>query len=156
MPFARRIVNFFIANLYLYSKNKLSGMINLISRTIGDISSLLKGLQVKRFVAVVLVGFLVLTTNVTYGQNDKGLKERVREQVEQNDAQRPKTIGQWNKEARETEGSTGERLQKIAGESAEAFKEFGSGYVEGAQETASDVGDSAARAGKNISNQVGR
>ncbi|MCC5609235.1 hypothetical protein LC612_21235 [Nostoc sp. CHAB 5834] len=131
-------------------------MINLISRTIGDISSLFKGLQVKRFLAVVLVGFLVLTTNVTYGQNDKGLKERVREQVEQNDAQRPKTIGQWNKEARETEGSPGERLQKIAGESAEAFKEFGSGYAEGAQETASDVGDSAAQAGKNISNKVRR
>ncbi|MEA5601123.1 hypothetical protein [Nostoc sp. UHCC 0252] len=131
-------------------------MISLISRTISEISSLLKGLQVKSFVAVVLVGFLVLTTNVTYGQNDKGLKERVREQIEQNDAQRPKTTGQWNKEARETEGSLGKRLEKIGEESAEAFKEFGSGYVEGAQKTASDVGNSAAQTGENISNQVGR
>ncbi|MFN6463899.1 MAG: hypothetical protein RMZ41_019095 [Nostoc sp. DedVER02] len=131
-------------------------MISLISRTIAEISSLLKGLQVKGFVAVVLVGFLVLTTNVTSGQNDKGLKERVREQIEQNDAQRPKTTGQWNKEARETEGSLGKRLQKIGGESAEAFKEFGSGYVEGAQKTAGDVGDSAVQTGRNISNQVGR
>ncbi|MGV0106952.1 CsbD-like domain-containing protein [Nostoc sp. DSM 114167] len=117
-----------------------------------EIGSLLKGLQVKRFFAVVLVGFLVLTTNVAPENNNTGLKERVREQVEQNDAQRPKTIGQWNKEARETKNSPGERLQKIAGESAEAFKEFGSGYVEGAQETANDVGDSAARTGKNILN----
>ncbi|MEH2300372.1 MAG: hypothetical protein V7K88_15515 [Nostoc sp.] len=129
-------------------------MINLISRTIGHISSLLKGLQVKSFLAVVLVGFLVLTTNVSYGQKDKGLGERVREQVEQNDAQRPKTVGQWNKEARETEGSPGERVQKITKESAEAFKEFGSGYVEGAQKTASDVGDSAADTAKNISKKV--
>jgi hypothetical protein len=120
-------------------------MINLISRTIGEISSLLKGLQVKRFLAVALVGFLVLTTNVTSEQNDKGLKERVREQIQQNDAQRPKTTGQWNKEARETEGSLGKRLEKIGGESAEAFKEFGSGYVEGAQKTANDVGNSAAQ-----------
>ncbi|MCC5644407.1 hypothetical protein LC607_15955 [Nostoc sp. CHAB 5824] len=131
-------------------------MINLISRTIGNISSLLKGLQVKSFLAVVVVGFLVLTTNVSDGPNDKGLKERVRQQVEQNDAQRPKTIGQWFKDARETEDSPGERLQKIGQQSGEAFKEFGSGYVKGAQETASDVGDSAAEAAKDVSNKVGR
>ncbi|MEH2123798.1 hypothetical protein [Nostoc sp.] len=127
-------------------------MINLISRTISQISSLLKGLQIKGFLAVVIVGFLVLTTNVSDGQNDKGLKERVREQVEQNDAQRPKTVGQWFKDARETEGSPGERLQKIGQQSGEAFKEFGSGYVEGAQKTAGDVGDSAARTGEKILN----
>ncbi|MBD0390383.1 MAG: hypothetical protein ICV54_28775 [Nostoc sp. C3-bin3] len=131
-------------------------MINLISKTIGQINSLLKGLQVKSFLAVVLVGFLVLTTNVAYGQDDQGLKERVKEQIEQNDSQRPKTIGQWFKDARETEDSPGERLQKIGQQSGEAFKEFGGGYVEGAKETASDVGDSAAQAGKDISNQVGR
>ncbi len=131
-------------------------MINLLSRAIGNISSVLKGLQIKGFLAVVLVGFLMLTTNVGYGNNDKALGERVREQVQQDDAQRPKTIGEWNKEARETEGSPGERLQKIGEESAEAFKQFGSGYVEGAQKTARDVGDSAAQTGKDISNQVGR
>lgn len=133
-------------------------MINLISRTIANISSLLKGLQVKSFLAVVVVGFLVLTTNVNYGQgqNDKGLKERVRQQVEQNDAERPKTVGQWFKDARETEDSPGERLQKIGQQSGEAFKEFGSGYVKGAQETASDVGDSAVEAAKDVSNKVGR
>ncbi|WP_392482357.1 hypothetical protein [Nostoc sp. C110] len=133
-------------------------MINLISRKIGNISSALKGLQVTRFLAVVLVGFLVLTTNVNYeqGQNDKGLKERVREQVEQNDAERPKTVGQWFKDARETEDSPGERLQKIGQQSGEAFKEFGGGYVKGAKDTANDVGNSAAQTGKNISNQVRR
>ncbi|MEH2193628.1 MAG: hypothetical protein V7K98_13470 [Nostoc sp.] len=131
-------------------------MISLISMAISKISSLLKGLQIKSFLAVVLVGFLVLTTNVSSDQNDKALKERVREQIEQNDAQRPKTTGQWNKEARETEGSLGKRLEKIGGESAEAFKEFGSGYVEGAQKTATDVGNSAAQKGKDISNQIGR
>ena len=130
-------------------------MINLISRTIANISSLLKGLQVKSFLAVVVVGFLVLTTNVSDGPNDKGLKERVRQQVEQNDAERPKTVGQWFKDARETEDSPGERLQKIGQQSGEAFKEFGSGYVKGAQETASDVGDSAAEAAKDVSNRVG-
>ncbi|MEH2279897.1 MAG: hypothetical protein V7K90_00935 [Nostoc sp.] len=127
-------------------------MINLISRTISHISSLLKGLQIKGFLAVVIVGFLVLTTNAAPGHNNGGLKERVREQIQQDDSQRPRTIGEWNKEARETEGSPGERLKKIGGESAEAFKQFGAGYVEGAQKTANDVGDSAAQTGKKILN----
>ncbi|MEH1828591.1 MAG: hypothetical protein V7L22_25190 [Nostoc sp.] len=131
-------------------------MTNLISRTISHISSLLKGLQIKSLLTVVLAGFLMLTTNVGYGHNDKALGERVREQLQQDDSQRPKTIGEWNKEARETEGSPGKRLQKIGEESAEAFKQFGSGYVEGAQKTASDVEESAAQTGKNISNQVRR
>jgi len=129
-------------------------MTNLISRTITYVGSLLKQLQVKSFLAVVLVGFLVLTTNAAPGKDNTSLKERVREKVEQNDAQRPKTIGQWEKDARETEGSPGERLQKIGQQSAEAVKEFGSGYVEGAEETASEVGNSAAQAGENISNKV--
>ncbi|MDZ8186873.1 MAG: hypothetical protein RMX96_18730 [Nostoc sp. ChiSLP02] len=131
-------------------------MTNLISNAIAHISSALKGLQVKRFFAVVLVGFLVLTTNVTSGNNNQNLGERVRQQVQQDDARRPKTTGQWNREARETEGAPGERLKKIGQESAEAFKQFGSGYVEGAKNTASDVGDSAAQAGKNLSGKVQR
>ena len=131
-------------------------MINLISRTVSYISSLLKGLQVKSFLAVVLVGFVVLTMNVAPGQNNKALKERVRDLIEQDDSQRPRTIGEWNKEARETEGAPGKRLQKIGEESAEAFKEFGSGYVEGAKKTANDVGDSAVQAGEDISSKVQR
>ncbi|MBD2679395.1 MULTISPECIES: hypothetical protein [Nostoc] len=131
-------------------------MKNLISNAIGHISSLLQGLQVKRFLAVALVGFLVLTTNITSGSSNQDLGQRVRQQVEQNDAQRPKTTGQWNREARETEGSPGERLQRIGQQSGEAFKEFGSGYVQGAKETARDVGNSPAKTGQNLSNQVQR
>ncbi len=132
-------------------------MKNLISRTITYINSLLNRLQVNRFLAVVLVGSLLLTTNVTLGsQNNRDLGERVREQIQQNDSQRPKTTGQWNKEARETEGSPGERLKRIGEQSAEAFKEFGSGYVEGTQETARGVQDSASQAGEALSNQVKR
>ncbi len=121
-------------------------MTNLISSAIAWISALFQGLQVKRFLAVGLVGFLLLTTNVDPGQTNKALRDKVRTRVEQNDAQRPKTTGQWNREARETEDAPGERLQKIGQESAEAFKEFGSGYVKGAQKTAGDVRD----AGKDL------
>ncbi|MDZ8056589.1 MAG: hypothetical protein RMX68_014420 [Aulosira sp. ZfuVER01] len=131
-------------------------MINLISNAIAHISSLLKGFQVQRFMAVALVGLIVLTTNVYDGRSSRELRDQAREKVEQNNAQRPKTIGEWNREARETKDAPGERLQRIGQQSGEAFKEFGSGYVEGAKETAGDVKDSAARAGRDISNTVKR
>jgi hypothetical protein len=86
-------------------------MQNLISRTTSHIGSLMNGLQVKRFLAVVLVGFIMLTTNVDANkQNNKGLTKQVLEQAEQIDSVRPKTTNEWYKEARETEDSPGERL----------------------------------------------
>src|SRR5918998_3444742 len=95
-------------------------MKNLISRSTAHITSLINGLQVKRFFAVVLVGFILLTTNVDSKQNNKELTKQVREQAEQIDSVRPKTTREWYKEARETEDSPGERLQNIAEESAQA------------------------------------
>ena len=141
-------------------------MKNLISNAIARISSWFQGFQVKQFLAVALVGLIVLTTNVDYGRNSafsdesgrstRELRDQARERVQENDAQRPKTTGQWNRESRETKGNPGERLQRIGQQSAEAFKEFGSGYVEGAKETAGGVKDSAAKAGRDISNTVNR
>jgi hypothetical protein len=119
-------------------------MQNLISQTISYISFLWRKVQVKQFLAVVLVGVMTLTTNIALGQNHQVLQERVREDIQQNDAQRPKTMREWNREARATEDKPVERLEKIGKESAEAFKEFGSGYVEGAKKTARDVQQGAA------------
>ncbi len=123
-------------------------MKNLFSR----IGSLFAQLQIKRVLIVVFIGFLVLqTTNVAFGSDRQDLKEKVRTRVEQNDAQRPKTTGEWNQQARETEGNPKERLNRIGQQSAEALKEFGSGYVQGAKETVGDVKEGAARVGKDIS-----
>ncbi|WP_026735518.1 hypothetical protein [Fischerella sp. PCC 9605] len=114
-------------------------MINLISSAIAHISSLFKGLQVKRFLAVALVGFILLTTNAYPAQNNQDLGERVRQQVQQNDSDRPKTVGEWYGEARQTEDKPGERLQRIGKESAEAVKDFGSVYPDTAKRSASDT-----------------
>ncbi|MBD2777855.1 hypothetical protein [Iningainema tapete] len=103
-------------------------MANLISKAIARISSVLNGFQVKRFVGVVLVGFLLLTTNAAPESTADAVTAKVKEVVNQNDSQRPKTTGQWNREARETEGNPGERVKKIAKESAEAVKDFGKLY----------------------------
>jgi hypothetical protein len=116
-------------------------MKNLISRSTAHITSLINGLQVNRFFAVVLVGFILLTTNVDSKQNNKALTKQVREQAEQIDSVRPKTTREWYKEARETEDSPGERLQNIAEESAQAVKEFGSLYPDTAKRTAPALQD---------------
>jgi hypothetical protein len=130
------------------------GMKNLISKTASYITLIFNKLQIKYFLAVVLVGFSLLTTNAALAHENTALKERVRERVEENNTQRPKTVGEWNQDARETEGSPGKRVQKIGQQSAEAIKEFGSGYIDGAKETARDIRDSAAQAGEDISNKV--
>lgn len=111
-------------------------MANLISKTIAQIGNVVKELQVKRFLAVVLVGFLLLTTNVAQEHSSKALTEKIDQVVHQNDSQRPKTTGEWNKEARETEDAPRKRLQKIATQSGEAFKDFGSLYPDTVQRSA--------------------
>jgi hypothetical protein len=111
-------------------------MKNLISRATAHITSLINGLQVKRFLAIVLVGFILLTTNVDSGQNNKALAKQVRKEAHKIDSVRPKTTNEWYEEARETEDSPGERLENIAEESAQAFKEFGAIYPDTAKRTA--------------------
>ena len=125
-------------------------MTNLISRAIAYASSLLKGLQLKQLFAMVLVGSLLLTTNVNPGKNDQSLPANLRERINQNDADRPKTTGQWNKEAREVEGNPGESFKRIGKETGEACKEFGSGYVKGAGKTADDIRSGADRAASDL------
>jgi hypothetical protein len=114
-------------------------MINLISKAFAHISSLVNQLQVKRFFAVVLAGFLVLTTNVAHESSAKALTNKVNQALEQNDSQRPQTVGEWNKEARETQGAPGERAKRIVGQSAEAVKDLGKVYPDTAKRSAESV-----------------
>lgn len=111
-------------------------MKNLISLATAQITSLINGLQFKRFFAVVLAGFILLTTNVDSKQNKPTLTKQVREQAEQIDSVRPKTTQQWYEEARETKDSPGKRLENIAEESAQAIKEFGALYPDTAKRSA--------------------
>lgn len=107
-------------------------MTNLISRATAYTSSLLKRFQTKRFLAVVLVAFVLLATGAAPGP-DAALGKKIDTVLQQSDTQRPQTTGEWNREARETEGAPGERAKKIAGESAEAVKDFGSLYPDTAK-----------------------
>ena len=116
-------------------------MKNLISSAIAQVSSLLNQLQVKRFLAVVLVGFIFLTTNAQPSNGaSKAISDRINAVAHQNDSDRPKTTGEWNREAREINSSDGEgRLQRIAKESTEAVKDFGGLYPDTADRSANDL-----------------
>lgn len=116
-------------------------MKNLISSAIAQVSSVLNYLQVKRFLAVVLVGFIFLTTNAQPSNaTSKAISDRINTVAHQNDSDRPKTTGEWNREAREINSADGEgRLQRIAKESTEAVKDFGGLYPDTADRSASDL-----------------
>ncbi len=121
-------------------------MSNFFSEAIAYIRSMFNRFRLQQYFAFVLVGFILLTTNAKAAPNNDALGAKVRERIEQTDqSDRPKTTGEWNREAEETEGQPGKRLDRIAKESGEAFKQFGSGYVKGAQETAGDIQREAAK-----------
>ena len=117
-------------------------MIHLISGAIARVGALLKEIQVKQFLTVVLVGFLVLTTNVDAGRkNTQTIKQKIDETAHQVDSERPKTTREWYDEAHETKGEPGERLKNIAEESGQAVKEFGSMYPDTAKRSTRDLDD---------------
>ncbi len=116
-------------------------MRNIVKSAFASISSGFKQLQVKRFVAVVLVGFLLLSTNVARLDRSEALTNKVDNLVNQNDSDRPKTVGEWNKEARQTEDAPLERAKRIGKESAEAVKDFGQMYGDTAERSTPDLDD---------------
>ncbi len=124
-------------------------MTNVISRTAAIFSSLLNSLQVKRFFALVTVGFLLLTTNANPDFRNQELTRQVRQESHQINDSRPKTTGEWKDEARK-DVPLNQRVQQIGEQSADAFKEFGSGYVKGAQKTAHQAKDGLSRAGQDL------
>ncbi|WP_339383955.1 hypothetical protein [Fortiea sp. LEGE XX443] len=95
---------------------------------------------------VVLIGFLVLTTNInTDRSSNKSLTRELDRVVHQDDADRPKTTGEWNREARKTEDAPGKRVERIAKESAEAVKQWGSVYPDTAKRSADSVDENTNR-----------
>ena len=71
--------------------------------------------------------------------------ERVKELVNQNDSNRPKTVGQWYDDARKTNDAPGERLQKIGEQSKEALKDFGALYPDTAKRSADSLDENTQR-----------
>lgn len=114
-------------------------MRNIVKSAFAHISSVFKQFQVKRFFAVVLVGFLLLNTGVGFADGSKDVTNKIDRLVNQGDSDRPKTVGQWNKEARQTEDAPLQRLKRIGKESAEAVEDFGEMYADTADDSTPDL-----------------
>jgi hypothetical protein len=117
-------------------------MKNLIAKPMNYVSSWLNAFQIKRFLTIALIGFLVLTTNAVPNRDSRAMTNRVNQTIHQDDSDRPKTTGEWNREAREVEGKPGERFERIAKQSGEAVKDFGSLYPDTAERSGNQLQDS--------------
>ncbi|MGB3759033.1 MAG: hypothetical protein WBA07_22080 [Rivularia sp. (in: cyanobacteria)] len=114
-------------------------MKNIIKSAIANISFAFKQLQVKSFLAVVLAGFLVLNTSFALSDRSEAVTNKIDNLVNQNDSDRPKTVGEWNKEARQTEDAPLQRVKRIGKESAEAVKDLGEMYGDTAERSTPDL-----------------
>ncbi|MBD2484766.1 hypothetical protein [Planktothrix sp. FACHB-1365] len=125
-------------------------------RMVSNIRSFLMQLQVQRFFAVVLVGFVLLNTTVDvqkYDRSNPVNKERIDQVAHQKDSDRPKTTGEFLDEA-EGDVPLNERFKNITRDSAEAFKDWGETYSKGVQNTGEKLKDNTTEAGKNIIDKV--
>lgn len=110
-------------------------MIHSIGQAIERLSSLLKSVQIKSFLATCLMGLILLTSNVNYKDKDRSLSDR----IFGSDNERPVTTRQWNEKARETEDAPLERTKEIGKESGQALKEFTEVYPDTAKRSAPDI-----------------
>jgi hypothetical protein len=115
-------------------------MTNLISRATARLISVFKEIQVKQFVTVALVGFLVLTTTpsmaASMGRNAQSVTNKVDRIIHEDDSNRPKTTREWQQEAQRTEDAPVERIKEIGKESADAVQDFGELYPDVAKRSA--------------------
>jgi hypothetical protein len=118
-------------------------MLNFISGSIAQIGSFLKSLHLRQLLPIILVGVMLLATEIVPDVASGKAIERLERKVQQENPDRPKTTAEWQQQAREVEGKPGERLKRIGEQSADAVKEFGSMYP-----------DVAKNSGKELDNEV--
>ncbi|MEB3309576.1 MAG: hypothetical protein VKJ02_05035 [Snowella sp.] len=123
-------------------------MIYSISKVFTIIKDFFKQIKIKQalFALSVTFLFLILNVNPVFSEQSLGSKinEAINDVFDQNnsdDANRPKTAGEWDQQARETEGRPVEKLKRIGEQSAEAFKEFGAVYPDTAERSADALED---------------
>lgn len=122
-------------------------MISLISKTISKIGYFINKFQVKQFLPIVLVGLMMLATSGSPSLSNPELStkksiDRVDKLVQKGNPERPKTTGEWDEQAEEVKGRTGEAMKRIGEQSADAIKEFGSMYGDVAERSSAELRNS--------------
>lgn len=119
-------------------------MINLTTLT-DRLGTFLQRIKFKNLFTFLLIGMMTLLTvaptAALAGQNRETLPSNVKQALRDDDSDRPKTTGEWNAEARETEGRPGERAKRITKETGEAVKDWAELYPDVAERTVPAIGD---------------
>jgi hypothetical protein len=118
-------------------------MLNLIAGATHRIQLLIAKQSIKNIVSIFLVGILMMTTNVDSSVSDRKLGKAVDKVIHQDNEKRPKTTGEWNKQAREVQGKPGKLLKRVGEQSTEAIKDFGSVYPDTAKRSAAELKSSS-------------
>jgi hypothetical protein len=127
-------------------------MIAIISNAIAKVFSFLGNFQVKRFLAIAVIGVLILGADVNPDRSSRPLSEKVNNRVEQANqrSERPKTTGEFLDEAR-GDVPLGERIHNITRDSVEAFQDLGDQYGDAAKESARGAKNAVEKAGDKVS-----
>ena len=99
-------------------------MRNILSR----IGAILKSIQLKQLVTAVLLGAVLITTNVAAADLSPGVKAKLDETISKGETGRPRTTEQWQEENEALQGQPGKQLERIAKESADAIGEMAEIY----------------------------
>ena len=113
---------------------------NFIFTAIAQVKSWLTQLQAKQLLSIALLGLILLTTNVDPGLTKQAATKKIDKMLLQDDnPDRPKTTGEWNKQAQEVKGDPGERIKRIGEQSVDAVKEFGEMYPDVAKNSVKEL-----------------
>ncbi len=97
------------------------------------IRAAVKALQVRQFVAIALMGALLLTTSVDEANLSANAKARLNDIAAQGETGRPRTSGQWEARNEALQGNPGEQLKQIAEQTVDAVGEMAEIYPQNAK-----------------------
>ena len=114
-------------------------MLNTIAQTMIQIGNWFKQLQVRQFLSVIAIGFILLNVTPAPDRVSKATIDKLDRLVNQENPDRPKTTAEWQQQAREVKGKPGERIERIGEQSVDAIKEFGQMYPDVAKRSANEL-----------------
>ncbi|MGL5832935.1 MAG: hypothetical protein ACRC1Z_06840 [Waterburya sp.] len=131
-----------------------------VRKAIAKISFFFQGVRVRSLSTIFLASWLLIGTNIssvpntsTQQPSGKELLERIRQHDQ--DSDRPKTTGEFLDEAR-VDIPLNERMSNITRDSKEAFKDLGENVSQSTKENVSDLKNSAAQTGEDLSQGIER
>lgn len=112
-----------------------------MNAAIAHLRSLLQNLQFRQAVAVMVIGFWLLTSGMDI-RNAEGqaprLTQKIQQEIHTKDSDRPKTTGEFLDEAR-GDVPLDERIDNIVRDSKEAFQDWGEEYAKGIRKTGDQI-----------------